>query len=77
MEYPVSSLRPTFRELTSLFAESVPYLRELTGSFTELIKNYKNSVHHRDPYDRLRLGLPGATTITLCSMSSFETAYLP
>jgi hypothetical protein len=44
---------------------------------TELIKNYKNSVHHRDPYHRLRLGLPGASTIALCSMSSFETAHLP
>jgi hypothetical protein len=48
-------------------------LRELTSSFTESMKNYKSSIHHRDPYNRMPLGRPDATTITLCSMSWFET----
>ena len=34
----MSSRRPTFCELTGLFAESVPHLHELTGSFAELNK---------------------------------------
>ena len=56
------------------FTESVPHLRELTSSFTESMKNYKSSMHHWDPYNRMPLGRPDATTITLCSMSSFETS---
>jgi len=31
------------------------------------------TIHHRDAYDRPRLGRPDAATITLCPMSSFET----
>ena len=42
----------------------------------ELIENYKYTEHYCDPCGRLRLGRPGASAITLCSMSSFETRLL-
>jgi len=69
----ISQRRLTFLELTGSLAESIPHLCELTGSFTKSFKNYRYSVHHRDPYNRPRLRCPSGTTITLCSMSSCET----
>jgi hypothetical protein len=32
------------------------------------MKNYKEFIHHRDPNNRMPLGHPDVTTITLCSI---------